>query len=110
MTQFENVITLYHKQGDVWTKTHITGVYYQVEYGESVNETERQQQDKHTCIIPTRTIAVATGDIIIKGECADDIADYGSGNNIIKQGGWFVRKVFDNRMANLVPHLEVSSE
>lgn len=70
---FPHYMTIYHKDGDTWTRTVIRGVLWENLAGILLRKTGTAAEDKAQVYIPMPNIEVAEKDIIVKGICTKEI-------------------------------------
>lgn len=121
---FIYTVTLYHQYKEIadgksvtkWSKTVLKNCYFGTETVKQLNGTTLSMASSFVCRIPRNAvnfIALSPGDIIVRGEIADEIEDVSGKRNSdllnkYRDTAFTVKAVSDNTQFPFIPHIRAS--
>lgn len=123
---FKYTVTVFHQQKNEenpknapeWIKYTCNGCYFGTETIKQVSGTSLIPASNYVCRIPKKSdngaiLVVMPGDIIVKGEIADEVTDVAGKRpadllNKYSGNAFMVRTVSDNDVLPYLPHIHIS--
>ena len=126
LPSFRYIVTVFHqernednsREAPKWSKKVYKGCYFGSVTTKQVNGTNLSMADSYVCRIPKSSdngvsLIVMPGDIIVKGEIADEVTDVAGKRptdllNKYSGNAFMVRTVSDNDAIPYLPHIHIS--